>query len=202
MQFSVKAGTNYDGLNIPTLPPGIYKGGKLIDIKKDVTTPGSGGEGTKILSWTVEFPEGLHQHTEYDIKADDPKGADKATSMTKRIGHFLRQFGVTQATIDAMPPQPDFDSYCNWVMSTLGQLYVGKVIGLKIIGNVYNNKATSDIPGYIPYMSSELAGTKTLSFSAGEIKSNNEYNAFMSKGAATPDTEGANAAPVQRDSDF
>lgn len=202
MQFSVKAGTNYDGINIPTLAPGIYSGCKLIDIKKDVTIPQAGGEGTKILSWTAEAPEGLHQHTEYDIKSDDPKGASKADSMTKRLGHFLRQFGVPQTTIDAMPAQPDFDSYCNWVMSTLGQSYVGVTFELKIVGNVYNNKATADIPGYIPYMASGQAGTKSLSFSNNESAQNKQYFDFYSKGAATPDTESTSAAPVQRDSDF
>lgn len=201
MQFAAKAGTNYDGLNIPTLPPGIYKNCKLIDMKKDVTTPSGGGEGTKILSWTAEAPEGLHQHTEYDIKADDPKAQSKSDSMTKRIGHLLRQFNIPQATIDAMPVQPDFESYCNWVMATLGQSYVGVTFELKVVGNVYNGKATSDIPGYIPYMASGNAGTKSLSFSASEVRQNQDYNTFQSS-ANKPDVETTGAVPATRDTDF
>jgi len=80
--FGAKKGTNYDGLNIPTLPPAIYKGGELKDVKKDRTTPKDGGEGTAILTYTLEFPEGSHQVTEYDIKAD---AKDKETKSKNEV---------------------------------------------------------------------------------------------------------------------
>lgn len=203
--FTAKAGTNYDGINIPTLPPGIYKDAKLIDIKKDTTTPADASkEGTKILAFTWETSAGLHQHTEYEIKADDAKLASKADSMVKRFGHILSQYGVSQAVLDAMPAQPDFDSYCNWFMATIGQSYVGVVGELKIIGNVYNNKATADVPGYIPFLATGLGKTKSLSFSNNEVSQNKQYADHYAKtsGTQTPDAEGTAAAPVTRDADF
>ena len=205
--FSAKAGTNYDGINIPTLPPGIYNNCKLIDIKKDTSTPKDGGTGTKILTWTVEAPgHGLHQHTEWDIKADDPKLQQKSDNMVTRLGHLLRQFGIPQTTLDAMPQFADFESYCNWVIATLGQSHQGVTFDFKVVGNVYSGKATSDIPGYIPYMASGKGGTKvgSLSFSANEVSQNAAYAKATN---ATPDQESSSGSTgdstgALKDSDF
>lgn len=198
--FTAKAGTNYDGISIPTLQPGIYKDAKLIDVKKDVTDK----EKIQILAISWETPQGIHQHTEYDIKPDDAKLASKSESMVKRFGHILSQYGVPAATIDAMPPQESFDTLCNWFMATLGQLYVGVAGELKIVGNVFNNKATADIPGYIPFLATGLGKTKSLSFSNNEVSQNKQYADHYAKASSTPtpDAEGAAAGPVTRDSDF
>lgn len=202
MSFKAKAGENYDGLNIPSLPPGIYKDYKLIDIKKDVTTPQGDKVGTPILTFLFEGAEGLHQHTEYDIKADDPKKDSKEANMVKRMGHIMRTFGIPQATLDAMPEHASFDAYVNWIMATIGQTYKGVPIQMKIVGGVNPNtsKPTAGFPGYIPFLASGLSATKSLSFSATEVASNNQYAAKYNN---TPDKEETAAgAPVQRDTDF
>lgn len=185
--FAAKKGTNYDGLNIPTLPPAIYKGGELKDVKKDRTTPKDGGEGTAILTYTLEFPEGSHQVTEYDIKADAKDAEKKADNMVKRLGHVLRQFGIPQETIDANS-STTFTQLQDWFMSTLGQAHVGvKSLELKVVGSVYNGTAKSEIPGYIPFLANTARqGYKPLSFSASEISNNNAYKNHTN---ATPDAE-------------
>lgn len=200
--FAAKAGTNYDGINIPSLPPGIYKNFKLEEVKKDLTTPQGDKVGTAIMTFLFIGAEGAHQHTEYDIKADDAKATSKSESMVKRMGHILRTFGVAQATLDAMPQQPSFDAYCNWVIATIPQTYKTTPVELKIVGNVYNGKATAGFPGYIPFLASGLGGTKSLSFSSSELAQN---AAYASHHNSTPDkeTQAANdAGTAQRDTDF
>lgn len=199
MAFKAKVGENYDGLNIPSLPPGIYKDYKLTDVKKDVTTPKDGGEGTKILTFLFEGAEGAYQYTEYDIKSDDAKKDDKEANMVKRIGHILRQFGIPQATLDAMPEHVSFEAYQNWIMATLGQSYVGVPLQMKIIGSVYQGNAKSGFPGYIPFLASGKAGTTTLSFTPKESSGNNAYNSHNNN---TPDKETVTLGTATRDTDF
>lgn len=190
--FGAKKGTNYDGLNIPTLAPGIYKGGKMIDVKKDKTTPKE-GEGTAILTYTLEFPEGLHQVTEYDIKPDAKDAEKKADNLVKRLGHVLRQFGIPQETIDANT-STTFEQLQNWFMSTLGQSYVGvNTLELKVVGSVYQSTAKSETPGYIPFLAntSRGVGYKPLSFSASENSGNEAYRRHQS---SVPDKETSGAA--------
>lgn len=200
--FKATTGTNYDGLNIPSLPPGIYNDYKLTDIKKDRTTPSGGGEGTLILTFTFDGKEGPFQHTEYDIKADDAKAADKAANMVKRVGHILRQFNIPQATLDSMPEHANFDAYCNWIMATIGQSYVGVPLMMKVIGSVYEGKARTSFPGYIPFLASGNAGTKSLSFSANEKLGNDQWSKHQN---STPDTEspsGGSPGTESRATDF
>jgi hypothetical protein len=73
-------------------------------------------------------------------------------------------------------------------MSTLGQSYKGVKLQLKIVGNVYQGKATSGFPGYIPFVKKQSEGG--LAFSAKETAANNEYYKTI---AAKPDTESAPA---------
>lgn len=200
--FAAKAGTNYDGVNIPSLAPGIYKDFKLEEVKKDVTTPQGDKVGTAILTFLFIGKEGAHQHTEYDIKADDPKVASKSESMVKRMGHILRTFGVPQATLDAMPQHASFDAYVNWIIATIPQTYKTVNVDLKIVGNVYGGKATAGFPGYIPFLASGLGGTKSLSFSNNETAQNAQYAAHYN---STPDKEASSGASVgteSRDTDF
>ena len=199
--FGAKANANYDGLNIPSLPPAIYKNYELTDVKKDKTTPKDGGEGTAILTFTFDGEKGPVQHTEYDIKAGDEKAASKAENMVKRVGHILSRVGVSKEVL-ATNNNTTFDAYANWVMGVLGTSYKGIKVDIKIVGNVYQGKATSGFPGYIPFIEKSPSN---ISFSATEVSSNNAYFKTLN---ATPDIEGsgsasaAGAPPKGIDTDF
>jgi len=53
---------------------------------------------------------------------------------------------------------------------------------VKVLGNVYNEKANAGFPGYLPFLrkKSDIDG-KPLSFSAKELASNAEYRDFLNK---------------------
>jgi len=203
--FGAKKGTNYEGLSIPSLEPGIHSV-ELVEVKKEKTTKASGEEGRTILTFLYKTPEGLmHQQTEYDVLPTDKEPEKKADQMVARVGHIMTKF-ISRDIVDANSAT-DFNSYADWVVASLGSAYKGiKDLELKIVGNVYDGKASTQIPLFPPYLARKSAtGYKPLSFDAYQNKQNSTYNNFMN---AKPDTEHnnvtssstASGAPV--DSDF
>lgn len=185
MMFKPQAGTNYDGLSIASLAPGIYKDYELKEIKFENTTKADGSAGKEILTFLFDGPQGPHQHTEYEIASDDPKVESKSANLFKRVGHIMSKF-VPRATVDSFGGG-DFKTLSNWVVNTLNPVKAGVKVEIKVLGNVYNGEARSNFPGYPPFIARTGASDyKPLAFSANENTENRKYAEFQN---ATPDTE-------------
>lgn len=197
--YGAKAGANYDGVSIANLPPGIYKGFNLTEVKVDSATKADGTTGKRIITFLFTGPNGqAHQHTEWEILATDNDAEKKADNLVLRIGHILRKF--VSPEVVAANVATTWEQLTAWVMATLPQGFQTVSLDLKVLGNVYNGKATSAFPGYLPFV---VKSGDPLSFSAKETAANNEYYAFI---AAKPDAEGAPsgtpAASAPVDTDF
>lgn len=188
MAYGAKAGTNYEGIQIASLPPGIYKNYELVDVKSDQATKQDGSIGKSILTFIFDGAEGPFQHTEWEVDATDSKFEEKSDNQVKRIGHILSKF-ISKEIIDANNAT-DWASYKAWVMTALGSAYKGVKVDFKVIGNVYQGKATSDFPNYLGFI---VKAAEPISFSASEIAAN---AAYAKATAATPDSE-SGAVPVQ-----
>lgn len=188
MAYGAKAGTNYEGLQIASLPPGIYKNYELTDVKSDQATKQDGTQGKSILTFLFEGAEGPFQHTEWEVDATDSKFEEKSDNQVKRVGHILSKF-ISKDIIDANNAT-DWASYKVWVMTALGSAYKGVKVDFKVIGNVYQGKATSGFPNYLGFI---VKAGEPINFSASEISANNAYTKAIS---ATPDSEGS-SVPVQ-----
>jgi hypothetical protein len=187
MAFGAKQGTNYEGLSIASLPPGIYKNVEIVNVELTKTTKSDGSEGKDILTILFRTPEGDHQHTEFDIDPTDAKYDSKSDNLVKRGGHILTKFVSDEAV--ATNNATDFKSYAQWFINTLGQHFRGvKTLELKITGSVYNKEAKSAIPGYPPFIArTDHPKYKPLSFSARENQDNQAYFKHVN---AAPDPDG------------
>lgn len=178
--FGSSADTNYDGVSIPTLPPGIYDNAELVSIKKERATKNDGAEGKALLNFLFNTPEGMHQHTEWEILPTVNDAAKKASSMEKRIGHILSKFVPKE---QLQQNKDTWDEYADWVVFTAGSKFKGIKLKFKVVGSVYGGKAKSEFPRYVGFI---VKAGEPLAFSANENKSNRDYFDFHN---AAPDTE-------------
>lgn len=189
--FGANKGTNYEGLSIPSLSPGIHEV-ELIDVKKEKTTRATGEQGKTILTFTYKKADGtMHQHTEYDVLPTDKDAEKKAKEMTTRVGHVMTKF-ISKDIVDANA-STTFEAYADWVIASLGGSFKGvKDLELKIVGNVYEGKATTQVPLFPPFLARKSSPTyKGLAFDAYQNGQNAKYAAFHN---ATPDAESGNTA--------
>lgn len=181
MSFGTDNAVNYDGNSVPKLGPGIYKNAELESVKIEAPEKEDGTKLQKRIVFLFKTETGeYHTHIEYNPKDDDEKKDSKTTSLVKRIGHILSKFVSKERLIQN---NQDFDSYANWVVSTLAQSHKGKKVDFAVVGNVYNNKASAELPLYPPFI--VLAG-QPLGFDKNAIEANKKYENFMNVGGATP----------------
>lgn len=186
--FGAKATDNYDGFQIASLAPGIYKNYELKDVKKELTTKADGTNGKRILTFLFDGAEGPFQHTEFDILPTDTGAEKKAENMVKRIGHILSKY-ISKDVIKANTAET-FEELCDWAMTSLGNAYVGVKVDFKIVGNTYNNKNTSGFPGYLPFI---VKAGEPISFDNNQQLANKKY-LETANAANTPDSEKTNQA--------
>ena len=204
MAYGAAAGTNYDGLSIASLPPGIYKGYELKEVKAERTTKADGTQGTQIITFLFDGPNGPHQHTEYEVNDNDvAKKASKEANLFKRVAHIMTKY-VSRTVVDAAS-FATFGELSTWVVTTLAPVTKGIKVDIKVMGNVYNGEAKSNFPGYPPFIARpDQPEYKPLFFSDRENAENNKYANHMNN--ATPDQEqstatstGASGATVDTD---
>lgn len=179
-------GNGYEGLSIASLEPGIYENVTLKEVKAERTTKGDGTEGKNILTFLFSTPKGEHQHTEYEVDPTDAKADSKMKNLSKRVGHIMTKF-VAEEVVKGITAS-SFQEYATKVAQILNPIAPSvKDLEIKIVGNVYNGKATSNFPGYVPFISRKSgASYKRLQFSANENSQNKEYTNFSS---ASPDND-------------
>lgn len=186
--FGNTKGKNTEGLSIATLGPGIYQGYSLLKVEFTKTTKGDGTEGKNIITFLFDGPQGPHQHTEFEpTDADATKLASKSENLSKRVTHIMTKF-VPQEVADAVSGA-DFASYAQAVVATLNPAVTAPVkdLEIKVLGSVYDGKATSAIPGYPPFIARKSqASYKPLNLTDRERKGNAEYASFHS---ASPDND-------------
>lgn len=192
--FGNTKGKNTEGLSIPALGPGIYSGYSLNKVELTQTTKQDGSQGKDILVFHFDGPQGPHQYTEFDVDPTDAKAESKRDNMSVRITHIMTKF-IPKDQADAIGGA-DFKSYAANVVAALNPAITSQVktLEIKVLGNVYNGKATSNFPGYPPFIAKVGAPDyKPLSFSDRERKANQEYNNFLS---ATPDNDASASSPA------
>lgn len=192
MAYGAAAGTNYDGLSIASLPPGIYEGYELKEVKAERTTKSDGTQGKQIITFLFDGPKGPHQHTEYEVDdADATKKASKEANLFKRVAHIMTKY-VNRTVVDSATFNT-FGELSTWVVNTLTPAIKGVKVNLKIMGNVYNGEARSAFAGYPPFIARPgAADYKPLFFSDRENAENNKY--FNHVNNATPDREQSTAS--------
>lgn len=186
MSYGIKQGADTEGLSIASLPPGIYKEMVLKTVKAEKTTKNDGTQGKNIITFLFDGPQGAHQHTEFEVSDTDPKADSKKANLSKRVSHIMTKF-IPKTAIESVMHE-NFEGYAAWVAATLNpSVTANKKVEIKIIGSVYNGEARSNFPGYVPFVANPAQSEyKPLSFSANEIKSNDEYFNHVS---GSPDTE-------------
>ena len=197
MKFGVNANDNVEGNSSATLEPGKYVGATLKsvkyegDLKKEDGTP-----LVKRIIFGFETPDGKnHTHIEYEPKADDQKAESKGKNLSTRITHIMSKY-YDRANLNA--EHESFDAYGNWVASKLQPATTLSVkVDFLIVGNVYNNKASSGFSGYPPFI---VKTGEALGFDDNHKKANADYYKFMNAGAASPDVENSETKAI--DSDF
>lgn len=187
MAYGASAGTNYDGLSIASLAPGIYENYELSEVKSERTTKADGTTGKQILTFLFDGPNGQHQHTEYEVDVTDAKRESKEANLFKRVAHIMTKY-VTRQVVDA-GNFSNFTDLANWVVATLApQTFKGVKVSIKVLGNVYNGEARANFPGYPPFIARPgHAEYKQLFFSDRENAENGRY--FNHVNNATPDQE-------------
>lgn len=194
MAYGAAAGTNYDGLSIASLPPGIYEGYELKEVKKEKTTKSDGTTGKNILTFLFDGPKGPHQHTEYEVDATDEKKDSKEVNAFKRVAHIITKF-VPRTVVDNATFNT-FEEFATFVVNTLNPSVTNGVkLNIKVMGNVYNGEARSSFPGYPPFIARPgHTDYKPLFFSDKENAENNKYYNHVNN--ATPDREQNTASSV------
>ena len=206
MAYGAQAGTNYDGLSIASLAPGIYEGYELKEVKLERTTKADGTQGKQILTFLFDGPKGPHQHTEYEVDdADATKKASKEANVFKRVAHIATKY-VNRSVVDSA----NFNTFAElgqFIVNTLSPVIKGVKVNIKVMGNVYNGEAKSSFAGYPPFISRPgAADYKPLFFSDRENAENAKY--FNHVNSATPDKEQSTASSTSAstgakvDSDF
>ena len=189
MGYGASKSGNYDGFSIAALAPGIYKGASLDKVELTKATKADGTEGKSIIVFHFNTPEGPHQHTEWDVLDSDSGDVEKKRdNVVKRIEHILHQF--VPANVIESNIATSFEQLGQWAITVLNGKTAGvKDLELKIIGNVYNGRATSGFPNYVGFIARASRPTyKPLSFSPREVAANKEYNDFNN---STPDADAA-----------
>lgn len=190
--YNTSAGTNFDGLSIPSLLPNKYTNVKLIEVKQGKSTKKDGAEGKNIITFLFQTEDGQqHQHTEWDIDASDAKAADKAKNMTIRIGHILSKFLPKDRLVSNAN---SFLDYSNWVMSMINSVdYKNVPVDILVTGNVYQKKATSAFTGFPPFIAKH---GEPLNFSNNQLLDNQKYYAFK-QGQSNPQADNDNSSAQQ-----
>lgn len=191
-------GGSYEGLSIASLEPGIYEDASLVKVEVTKTTKQDGSEGKNIITFLFSTPKGDHQHTEYEVDPTDAKAQSKMQNLSKRIGHIATKF-VSEDVVKNIKAT-SFVDYGNQIANLLNAACGAvKDLEIKIVGNVYNGKATSGFTGYPPFISRKSSPSyKRLTFSANENKSNGEYKAHS---AAAPDNDAIATDTTKKDVD-
>lgn len=192
--FEITAQDQIDSKQIPILPPGIYHNFELVSVKIEKAEKKDGTVGKNLLNFEFRGPNGeTHLHSEWEITQTDNGWADKAKNMAKRIAHIMVKFLPVEKLVQN---SPDWTSYAQWVIRTLGTFYKGVKVDFKVIGNVYNDKASSGFPQYIGFI---VKAGEPLSLSSGEIAKNQEYFNFLEAKRTAKPEEGTNAPAVSED---
>lgn len=184
-------GNGYEGLSIASLEPGIYENVSLKEVKVEKTTKADGSEGKNILTFLFSTSKGDHQHTEYEVDPTDIKAVSKMQNLSKRVGHIMTKF-VSEEVVKGIIAN-SFVEYATKVAQILNPVVNSvKDLEIKVVGNVYNGKATSGFPGYVPFISRKSSPSyKRLQFTANENGQNKQYSDFNN---ASPDNDNTSTA--------
>lgn len=191
--FGTTAEENYDGLSIPSLAPGKYEGCTLEDIKAESLVKATGEIGKFAIKFFFKTADGsMHQHTEYELKADEKDAEKKSKNLTKRVGHIMSKF-VPKDRLSQN--SGSFVEYANWVVATLKSVQFKDVkVDILVVGNVWNGKATAGFSGYPPFIA--VSG-ESLQFDTTATAANKAYEAHMAKQTgAQPDQESGASNPA------
>jgi hypothetical protein len=165
---------NSNPVSIPSLEPGIYDNVTLEKVTYGAAEKKDGSAGKNLINFEFKTEDGrAYTHSEWALDAT-PENADKAANLSKRVAHIMTKFMDKDKTVS--PAFTSFDDFGNWVVKTLAPAKAASKVKFKICGSVYNGKKKSGFPQYVGFI---VKAGEQLSFSAGEIKGNQEWSAFV-----------------------
>lgn len=181
--FGISKDTIVEQSNIiQTLEPGIYSGMQLKEVTFGNAEKKDGSQGKQIINFTFTDGNLTHVHTEWET--DDSK---KAENLSKRVVSIMTKFGIEKSVFEK-----NFATFKEFGEFVAGLKPDDSKATFKIVGSVYNGRASAGFPNYTGFIVPD--GTP-LKFSAKEIQSNNDYKDFNAGGSAddalTPDASEA-----------
>jgi hypothetical protein len=184
--FATTSEVNYEGNSLPVLPVGIFDNAEFLGAKLETGLAKEDGTAlTDRLTFSFKTADGSpFSHSE--LKPDEGKEDfdKKSTNLSKRVGHILSKFYPKEALVQQ---NTTWEGYAAWVVNMANGANKTQKVKLAIAGSVYDGKGRTGFPGYPPFI--KKAG-EDLSFDQNHLRSNKEYEDFMS---AKADTTGASA---------
>lgn len=120
-----------------------------------------------------------------DEDSDEKRKEKNQEYYSNLISYILKKIKNVEVIV---PSVSSFEELKNWTIAQLGNGYSTVPLIIKIIGNVYNNKANIQITKYFGWLERKDSG-KLPSFSFNEEQGNKEYINFINK--KNKDTEEA-----------
>lgn len=176
MGFATTADTNYEGNAFPVLTIGTYDNADFLGAKYEVGLKKDNGEA---LADRIVFKFRTEAGQPFEHSEIKPETDEKETNMSKRVGHILSKFYEKSQLIQS---NTTFETYAPWAVTMANNaLAKNQKVKFIIVGSVYEGKARTGFPRYLPFI---VKAGADLGFDSNAIKSNAEYEAFTKP---TPD---------------
>lgn len=181
--------TSSNYLNMPYLGAAVVKD---IAVKEVGTSPNNFVVTFDLLGQDINGTDvkGV-EHDRIEWSPNQDTAEDKEQGKIDRIGYFAGKF-VPEEEVLAVEGQ-NWRDYCSKMLQLLQRHeVVGKECNIKVVGNVYKNKARVQTPMYPGWIYTD--GTMP-SFSTKELEANREYIAALS---AKPDQASADGVTADQ----
>ncbi len=179
---------------------GEHSGVHITDISAGVKKRQKSEETDDVCDVTFTGLQGQFQLRMFnpDVDTDEERKAKNQEYISKLMSYILKK--LKNKDID-VPAVGSWKELTDWFISQAGQKadYNKVSLELKLVGNVYNDKANVQVTRYFGWLERTDSGKK-VKFSANEIASNNAYDAKMK--TKQPKTEGGEATEEGKTEDL
>lgn len=169
MAYGNKSNVNVEENVIYSLEPGIYEGGRIAEVKKELAGK-EDGDKKPVLVFMFESADGKkHQHTEWEQEDET-----KINNQLGRVGSYIRQ-------INPEYQFPGVDSWEGFRDHVISEMLNSKnvKVDFKVVANVYNAaKPRTQLPNYKGAVVASSKGA-TPKFSPSELADISVYKKIL-----------------------
>jgi len=131
-----------EGTSTKVFPLGISENAEMTNVSVETAS-----NGNSFLKFSFVAPEGENlSHLEWPIDTAVEGWEKKMTSQMKRVKHIMTKYLEEDKCIITAD---SFETFCQQVITLLGNTYVGKKLRMKTVYS-YNNYVS--VPKYVPFM--------------------------------------------------